>query len=79
VSPDTREKTTLLFTNRSPAAVTVAWIGHDGQPRTVYPRLLPGEAGRQNTYVGHVFVVTRGSGERAQVVAGAAASQVVIE
>ncbi|GIE30326.1 hypothetical protein Ait01nite_033710 [Actinoplanes italicus] len=53
--------TSIYFVNDSAERVTVNWISDD-QERIRYQDLEPGQSYQQQTYAGHVWVITRADG-----------------
>ncbi|WP_436535019.1 hypothetical protein [Actinoplanes sp. HUAS TT8] len=70
--------TWIHFTNSTGGTVTVMWLGYDHK-RVKYLDLDPGQGYDQQTYAGHVWVVTRPDGTAIAVYqATAAPAQAVI-
>lgn len=65
------EPTTVHFINRSNTAVSIDWLDFDGK-RKHYTDLKPGSTGVQNTFSGHVWVISAGERILGGVVAGKA-------
>ncbi|GAA4608049.1 hypothetical protein BJY16_006646 [Actinoplanes octamycinicus] len=53
--------TSIHFTNETADPVTIMWLGYD-RKRVFYTELPPGQGYDQQTYTGHVWVVTRADG-----------------
>ena len=71
---ETGDESTLEFVNHTPGDIELLWSTFDGG-RKSYGRIPPGGESHQNTYVGHVWVVTNKDGgvlgvERPAVAAG---------
>jgi len=58
----TGPETSITFVNQLQEDVALFWIGQDGQ-RQAYGKLAAGARRSQHTYAGHVWLVTRSSGE----------------
>ncbi|KUL41401.1 VHL beta domain-containing protein [Actinoplanes awajinensis] len=53
--------TSIRFTNTTSETVSVSWLNYDHN-RTWYADLAPGQSYDQQTYTGHVWVITRTGG-----------------
>lgn len=62
-SRDGGVETKVTFVNQTAGAVSLDWVDPDGQRRP-YGTIGPGESREQNTYVGHVWVVSDQRGTR---------------
>jgi dipeptidyl aminopeptidase/acylaminoacyl peptidase len=60
---ETGEETTITFINRTSAAVNLFWVDPGGK-RVGYGTIDPGQRREQNTFAGHVWVVTDQNGKR---------------
>lgn len=69
--------TSIRFVNSSPATVTVMWLDY-GHQRVRYADLAPGRSYEQQTYTGHVWVVTRADGTAIAVYEAAAEPGVAV-
>ncbi|WP_203825948.1 VHL beta domain-containing protein [Actinoplanes palleronii] len=70
--------TAIRFTNTTSATISVSWLNYDHN-RTWYADLAPGQSYDQQTYTGHVWVITRTGGTAlALYVATAAPAQATI-
>nr|WP_263429871.1 hypothetical protein [Nannocystis pusilla] len=61
-SPATNYSTSFAVTNRSSSAVDLYWLDFQGQ-RTYYATINPGSRHWQQTYYGHIWVVTTLNGD----------------
>ncbi|WIM93091.1 hypothetical protein ACTOB_005057 [Actinoplanes oblitus] len=53
--------TSIHFSNETAGPVKILWLGYDRE-RVFYTELAPGQGYDQQTYAGHVWVVTRADG-----------------
>ncbi len=57
------EQTSIKFINQSNETLVVSWLSGDTNP-VEYARIKPGADWESNTYSGHLWLITRVSGER---------------
>ncbi len=67
-SPVSTVQTSIQFENHRGGDVTIAWVAFDGQRKT-YATLRPGGTAVQQTFAGHVWLVSDASGQVGAVAA----------